>query len=402
MSSAEARRNALPSQRDQRLDMFRGLALVMIFINHAPGTLYEGWTSRNFGFSDAAEAFVLMSGIAAGIAYSPQLRGTAPIWPGIARVWARARTLYFVHVTTTAIALGIFAAAALWFGVTQPLSTNNIQPIFEQPLAAIIGLPLLTHQLGYFNILPLYLTLLLVTPALLVIGRRHPWPVIGGSILLWVAAGQWHFNLPNYPNPGGWFFNPLSWQLIFVIGLFSGAAMRDRKALVPYDNALFIGAAVMVLFVGFWVRLDWLGTFGRDQLLAPLSHLGFPDYFVWFDKTTLALPRLLHALALAYVLSSIPVVRTIAESPYAAPLTLLGRHGLPVFAAGSVLDMLLQAIKAAIGQDPFSDGVLLLSGIVLLLALADVLDRLKPGKAPVPASLRVPVAPGDLVASRAS
>ena len=37
MSSAEARRNALTSQRDQRLDMFRGLALIMIFIDHAPG-----------------------------------------------------------------------------------------------------------------------------------------------------------------------------------------------------------------------------------------------------------------------------------------------------------------------------------------------------------------------------
>ena len=70
MSSAEARRNALPSQRDQRLDMFRGLALVMIFINHAPGTTYENWTNRNFGFSDAAEAFVFMSGMAAGLAYS--------------------------------------------------------------------------------------------------------------------------------------------------------------------------------------------------------------------------------------------------------------------------------------------------------------------------------------------
>jgi len=171
--------------------------------------------------------------------------------------------------------------------------------------------------------------------------------------------------------------------------------MRDRKALVPYDNALFIAAAVLVLFVGFWVRLDWLGTFGRDQLLAPLSHIGFPDYFVWFDKTTLALPRLLHALALAYVLSSIPVVRTIAESPYAAPLTLLGRHGLPVFAAGSVLDMVVQAIKAAIGQDPFNDGVLLLSGLLMLLLLADILDRLKPGKPSVPAALRAPVAAGD-------
>lgn len=400
MSSAERRLGTAPAQRDQRLDMFRGLALLMIFIDHAPGTLYENFTSRNYGFSDAAEAFVLMSGIAAGIAYSPQLRGDGPLWPGIARVWARARTLYLVHVTTTALALAVFAAAALWFGITAPLGTNNIPPLFERPLAAMIGLPLLTHQLGYFNILPLYLVLLLAAPALLIVGRRHPWPVIVGSILLWAAAGQWHLNLPNYPNPGGWFFNPLSWQLIFVVGLFSGVAMRERRALVPYDTTLFIAAAVLVVVVGFWMKLDWLGTFGRDQLLAPLSHLGFPDYFVWFDKSLLALPRLLHALALAYVLSSMPVVRSIAESPAAAPLTLLGRHGLPVFATGSVLDMVLQAIKAAIGQDPFNDGVLFLAGILIMLALADVLDRLKPGKRPAPAARLRLSAAGDLAVSR--
>ncbi|MDP2781934.1 OpgC domain-containing protein, partial [Devosia sp.] len=59
-----------PAPRDLRLDMFRGVALVMIFINHVPGTLYESFTNRNFGFSDAAEAFVFMSGMAAGLAYS--------------------------------------------------------------------------------------------------------------------------------------------------------------------------------------------------------------------------------------------------------------------------------------------------------------------------------------------
>src|SRR3569833_4064804 len=105
MSSAEASRNALTSQRDQRLDMFRGLALIMIFIDHAPGTIYENFTSRNFGFSDAAEAFVLMSGLAAGIAYSPQLKGSGPIRPGVAREWAHARTLNMVHMTTPIIAL---------------------------------------------------------------------------------------------------------------------------------------------------------------------------------------------------------------------------------------------------------------------------------------------------------
>ena len=400
MSSVDVRRAAaaLPSVRDQRLDMFRGLALVMIFVNHAPGTIYETWTNRNFGFSDAAEAFVLMSGIAAGLAYSPQYR-SGPLWPAIARVWARARTLYFVHITTTMLALGIFAAAALWFGVTEPLSTNNIPPLVQSPLGTLIGLPLLTHQLGYFNILPLYLTLLLVTPALLLAGRKHPWPVIVGSIALWAAAGQWHLNFPNYPNPGGWFFDPLSWQLIFVVGLFSGVAMRERRALVPYDPLLFWAALALVVFIGLWVKIDALGAFGRDDLLAPLSHAGFPDYFVWFDKTMLALPRLLHALALAYVVSSIPAMRGVAESRYAAPFTLLGRHGLPVFATGSVLDMLIQAVKARTGQDPLIDATLLLAGLLALLVLSDILDRTKAAPKSAPVAL-APAAVADELALR--
>ena len=60
--------------RDPRLDVLRGLCLVMIFINHVPGNALEVLTTRNFGFSDAAEGFVMMSGIAAGIAYGPDFR----------------------------------------------------------------------------------------------------------------------------------------------------------------------------------------------------------------------------------------------------------------------------------------------------------------------------------------
>ena len=106
--------------RDPRLDMFRGLALVMIFINHVPGTVYENFTNRNFGFSDAAEAFVFMSGMAAGLAYSGKFitaNSWGTYWTAIARVWARARQLYFVHLTITLLALGIFAFAALQFGM---------------------------------------------------------------------------------------------------------------------------------------------------------------------------------------------------------------------------------------------------------------------------------------------
>ena len=59
----------LHDSRDSRLDVLRALALITIFINHVPGNPYEMFTSRNFGFSDATEAFVLISGIAVGLAY---------------------------------------------------------------------------------------------------------------------------------------------------------------------------------------------------------------------------------------------------------------------------------------------------------------------------------------------
>ena len=183
----------VPAGRDLRLDMFRGLALVMIFINHVPGTIYESFTNRNFGFSDAAEAFVFMSGMAAGLAYSNRFRG-GNLWAATTKVWARARQLYFVHIVITMLSLAIFAGAANWFGLTELLTKNNLKALFQQPLSTLVGIPLLSHQLGYLNILPLYMTLLLATPLVILAGLRKPWLALAASIALWVAAGQFRFN----------------------------------------------------------------------------------------------------------------------------------------------------------------------------------------------------------------
>lgn len=191
--------------RDKRLDFFRGLALVMIFINHVPGTVWENFTSRNFGFSDAAEGFVLMSGIAAGLAYSKGF--WTPTWAAARKIWRRAWTLYLVHLLTTFWAIAISAAFALWFAAPDLLHQNQVWILFQKPLGFLIGVPALTHQLGYTNILPLYATLLLVTPALILAALRFPRTLLVGSVLLWALTGQFRLNLPNFPNPGGWFFN---------------------------------------------------------------------------------------------------------------------------------------------------------------------------------------------------
>jgi hypothetical protein len=363
--------------RDPRLDMFRGLALVMIFIDHVPGTIYENFTIRNYGFADAAEAFVFMSGMAAGLAYSGRFataNSFGSFWAAIARVWARARTLYFAHIAITLITMAIFAFAALHFGLWQMLSLNNMAPIFAHPVAAMIGVPTMMHQLGYLNILPLYIVLLLATPLLLVLGIRWPVPVLIGSIALWIIAGQFRLNLPNYPTQGGWFFNPFSWQLIFVIGLLSGVAMKRGKRFIPQSPVLLGLCAAFLVFTLMWVKVKLVGDAGL-RTLGWFSKLGLPFYVTWFDKTFLALPRLLHALALFYVMGHLEVIRRFAGTKIAAPLRLLGRQGLAVFAAGTVMSMALQTVKSVTQPDPVLDGLMLGGGMVLLWALAWALTK---------------------------
>jgi hypothetical protein len=289
-------------------------------------------------------------------------------------VWARARQLYFVHLTITLLCLAIFAVAAHAFGMWDMLSRNNVAPLFAQPIGAMIGLPTMLHQLGYLNILPLYIVLLLATPLVLVLGIRWPVPVLLGAILLWALAGQFRLNLPNYPTSGGWFFNPLSWQLIFVVGLLSGIAMKRGDRFIPQSPVLLALCAAFLAFVLIWVKVKPVGDAGL-RTLGWFSGLGLPFYVTWFDKTFLALPRLLHALALFYLVGHLEVVRRFAETRIAAPLRVMGRQGLAVFAAGTVLSMALQTVKSVTEPDPLLDGLMLGAGLIVLWALAWALTK---------------------------
>src|SRR6266700_4041067 len=54
--------------RDVRLDLFRGLANWAIFLDHIPHEVLSSFTTRNYGFSDAADLFVFISGYTAALA----------------------------------------------------------------------------------------------------------------------------------------------------------------------------------------------------------------------------------------------------------------------------------------------------------------------------------------------
>ncbi|MBM9592986.1 OpgC family protein [Roseitranquillus sediminis] len=366
-----APRNSLvaqaPGERDARLDVIRGLALITIYINHVPGTVFEHFTSRNYGFSDAAEAFVLMSGIAAGLAYAGVMARDA--WAGTRRIWGRAWTLYLVHMATTMMAIGISAAAARWFGATRMIEINNMAAFFDDQIGVMIGLPTLMHQLGYFNILPLYTVLLLATPGMILIGRSRPLLLLALSLALWFAAGNLRLNLPAYPNPGGWFFNPLAWQLVFVVGLLTGLSLKRGERLVPRDRRLLHVAVLFLLAVLVWRLVPPVAAAGRAMVHAGYD-AGVPFFIAGFDKTFLSLPRALHVLALFYVVSMLPQVGAMASSGWAAPVALLGRFGLPVFATGSVLSIVGQSIKAATEDSFVLDAWIITGGLAIQFLVA--------------------------------
>jgi hypothetical protein len=361
--------------RDPRIDVFRGLLLVMIFIDHVPGNWYENLTLRNLGFSDAAESFFLMSGIAAGLAYTAGLARARDLglWAGIAPIWKRAWVLYLSHIFLTIAGIAIFAFSAEFFGLTELLAKNNLRQVFENTGPAIIGIVTLGHQIGYVNILPAYSILLLAAPFAILVGRRRPYILLTASVLLWFFAGLFRLNIPAYPNSGGWFFNPLAWQLIFVLGLLTGMALRDGKRFIPKSRMLFVVAVGWLGFVLAWRYVPGLGP-TLNHGMAKLSSFGLPFHFTSHDKAFLPLLRLLHVLALAYVMSYLPFITRISAHPYAEPLRVMGRQGLLVFSAGALMSLAGQAALAYFKGVTIVPWLLVPIGVLALWGLAWIGD----------------------------
>lgn len=370
--------------RDHRLDVIRGLALLDIFINHVPGNPIEDYTSRNFGFSDAAEAFVLMSGIAVALAYSGGFF-KRDYFKAIGRVIKRARTLYFVHIAIMSLALVIVGTGLYVFGVETVAKNVNFTRFQTDTVEAIIGIPLLGYQLGYFNILPLYVVLLFAAIFYLFVGVRSVWAMLAISFAIWNFAHLTGVNFPNWPGEWGWFFNPLGWQLVFVVGLAIGLSVKTGRAFVPFNRVLYVLAWAFVIWSGFWVKMKM----GAVPGLAAL-----PDLFANSDKGPLAFLRLLHVLALAYVIIHTRFIGRLLSTVVFRPVALIGRNGLAVFASGSILAIFLQVLFEAW---PVGDAVkvaFIAAGLAAQILIALYFDRRKTAAKAVsakPANGRAPV-----------
>ncbi|GLS35340.1 membrane protein [Mesorhizobium tianshanense] len=352
-------------ERDTRIDVFRALALLIIFVDHVPGTVFETLTYKNFGFSDAAEAFVLISGMSVALAYGSKFQPGNRLLATL-KLWRRAGVLYVAHIVTTMAVVAIFCAAAVFAKRPDMLTMVNVGPLISNAPQALIGIVTLGHQLGYNNILPVYSVLLLMAPAFLLFVSYRPLPALAFSGVLWLVAGIYQIAPPNYPEPGFWFLNPLSWQFLFAIGM-AGMLHIRRGGSIPVNRWLVGVAATYVVAALVWVH---------SPLWGRVSWLDLPVVLTGFDKTFLSLSRLLHILAVSYLIVAFPAVSNLFRTRRDHPLAILGKRSLPVFIAGTVIAMAAQVMKL-INPGGFAyDSLLLAAGIAMQFALAYYLEWL--------------------------
>jgi len=356
------------SARIGGIDFWRGAVLIAILIDHIPGNLLEHLTPRNFGLSDSAEAFVFLSGLSAGAVYLRRAErdGLMSIVKSCAR---RALKLYGVHIGLTAAALLLFAAIAALTGAVELIEPHGRALVFQSPGTGAAAILALTHQLGYFNILPLYVVMMLMTPPVVALAIRGPVLALLASASVYGLARAYSLNLPSSPDPGGWFFNPFAWQLIFTAGVVAAKFASARR---PAIHPALVAASLAIALAGAAIVTDGFGQAPGLRITAE----GFGD----FGKQNLGLARLVNFAALAYLALAASRTTGLVEGRVGAALQRLGRHSLSVFAAGSLLSAAGQAgLTVASKSAPAEVAGLLglgytLFSVILLLYLAHRLE----------------------------
>ncbi|CBI76899.1 OpgC protein [Bartonella clarridgeiae 73] len=345
--------------RDTRIDVCRSLALLTIFINHIPGTFYEHLTHKNFGFSDSAEIFVLLSGISLGISFHTRwYRLSFSSLSG--KLWQKAFRLYKAYLFTNFITLGLFWGAFSLWNLEQFTSMNNVGLFFTKPFLTFLSILSFGHQLGYNNILSLYIVLMIFAPFALYLSCRHKGLLLFISFILYFLCGLYRIAPPSYPLQGQWFLNPLSWQFLFVIGFTTTLFLKEGKP-IPFCRPLLAFSVIYLVFSLLWVRLNWWESFSSLHWSSPL---------IDFNKTFLSLPRLLHILSLSFLIFCLPCLHQKFCVSTHHPLAILGKQSLPVFVTGTLFAMCGQILKTAMSSSFMSDTLLIISGISLQFVIA--------------------------------
>jgi len=371
--------HAIPARppRDTRLDIVRGYLQLVIFASHAAGSFIGAWMIHAaWGFSDSSEQFVLLSGFTLGsvFALKSARQGPGAAWRDM---WGRAARLYRTHLLVMALFFAMLVLTCHYVPAL-PMEAERLGwgYFIHAPLAALPGLFAMLYQPAFMGILPVFIWCMFALPVFAWAERRWADGALAASFALYLAGAYLGLAPPSLEPGGHIAFNPFAWQVLFLGGawlgrraLYLGAAL-PRLAWLTWAAALYVAAAL-------YLRLAWYGWL---DLPVP-----FAETYWITGKDNLVLPRLLHALALAWLVAAL-IPRTAAWMEGAVPrfLAPIGRHSLQVFCLGLFLSWACTAVFRALPGQVWLDPILIGSGCLALGLYARALDRRREATRAVP------------------
>ncbi|MEW6767638.1 MAG: OpgC domain-containing protein [Pseudomonadota bacterium] len=378
--------------RDLRLDFFRGIANWWIFLDHIPHNVINWATPRNYGFSDAADLFVFISGYTASFVYAKLMLDRGFI-VGSTRLWKRVWQLYVAHVLLFVIYIAAIGWVALRYNDPDIINEFNVAGLVDNPIQTLTQGLLLRFKPVNLDVLPLYIVLMGFFPPVLWLMLRKPDLVMLASLALYFAARQFGWNFSAYPQ-GSWYFDPYTWQLLFVFGAwFALGGARESQSVIN-SRWLLIAGTVYLIFALVMTMA------GRFEPFGDLFPRWLYDAFNPNDKTFLAPYRVLHFVVIAFFVTRF-VKKDWAglEWKIFDPLIKCGQQSLQVFCVGIFLSFVAHFVLLLSYGSFWAQLGVSLGGIAILTGVAYYGNwskkQDKPSRPAAPAAAKPAAAPGS-------
>lgn len=306
-----------PSSRDSRVDFLRGLAIVFVVVNHVGMTsLFQLFTQEALGFVSGAELFVLFSGLVLGMVFGPRVKDN--FGDVVDHTTKRAGKLYATALTvlvgvflislipainadtlTSFVDQGTGAAGHGGAGRSYDLYAG-MDSLLHFPVApeVIPGILLLQFGPWQFNVMGLYVILLLASPLVLwALSRGKAVWVLAATAALYAVGAVFRIRL--LPSEFEDSFPLLVWQVLFIVGMVAG---YHRHRIIAWLAAHSWAVVVCTVLAAALAFLAWGNPYLANSFDVRVAIL--PDttyralYDAYFGRTYLGVGRLLNVLVL--------------------------------------------------------------------------------------------------------